>query len=228
MSTTAASFLIVDGTKESRQTILESHLSKFGFSKNSLSEAGLDKIELILEKDSIGIEKTRDFQKLLSIRPVAHPIKVGIIHDAESLTIEAQNSLLKFLEEPPDNVFIFLSASNDHSLLPTVISRCQIISAPASKMEISSEDFQKMSNWLETLSSASLPVRLNMVQQITASRDSAIKWLDQVLIFIHSKILSLKPDSKLTDQFRRIFEAKKHLKANSNVRLTMENLFINW
>lgn len=52
-------------------------------------------------------------------------IMVYVIHLMENMTIEAVNSILKFLEEPRPNVFAFLTTNNENAILPTIISRCQ-------------------------------------------------------------------------------------------------------
>ena len=53
--------------------------------------------------------------------------KIYIINQAESMTIEAQNALLKTLEEPPEYAIIILITSNKEALLDTIKSRCEII-----------------------------------------------------------------------------------------------------
>jgi DNA polymerase-3 subunit delta' len=73
---------------------------------------------------SIKIEQVRDVIGRAAYRPFEGRRRVVIIDDAEALTPEAQNALLKSLEEPPSaTVFILVSAMPD-SLLPTVLSRC--------------------------------------------------------------------------------------------------------
>lgn len=56
--------------------------------------------------------------------------KVGIIHDADRMGKEAQNALLKTLEEPPPETLIILTTGNPSSLLPTTRSRCQTLHLP--------------------------------------------------------------------------------------------------
>ncbi len=56
--------------------------------------------------------------------------KFGVIEDADRMGVEAQNALLKTLEEPPPETTIILSTANPSSLLPTTRSRCQMISLP--------------------------------------------------------------------------------------------------
>jgi len=76
------------------------------------------------EKKSVGIEHSRKLTKFLKEKPFNHKVKVGLILEAQYLTIEAQNALLKTLEEPPANSYLILTAPKKSSLIPTVISRC--------------------------------------------------------------------------------------------------------
>ena len=84
----------------------------------------------IVEPDgkSIKIEQIRELTKRVYEKPIVSNRKVYIINDSESMTKEAQNSLLKTLEEPPDYVTIILITSNENLFLPTIRSRCLRIS----------------------------------------------------------------------------------------------------
>lgn len=80
----------------------------------------------ILEPDgnSIKIEQIRELVKKVYEKPIVSNKKVYIINDSNLMTKEAQNSLLKTLEEPPEYVTIILIASNENLFLPTIKSRC--------------------------------------------------------------------------------------------------------
>ena len=54
-------------------------------------------------------------------------IRVYILHLIENMTVQAINSILKFLEEPGSKVYAFLTTNNENSILPTIISRCQVL-----------------------------------------------------------------------------------------------------
>ena len=60
----------------------------------------------------------------VAIKPYSSPHKVYIIPDAEMMTVQAQNALLKTIEEPPEYAVIMLLTSNVDALLPTIQSRC--------------------------------------------------------------------------------------------------------
>ena len=73
----------------------------------------------------ITIEQVRDVQRDASLKPYEGRYRVVIFDGAEKLSEEAANSLLKTLEEPPDQVVIILLASDAASVLPTILSRCR-------------------------------------------------------------------------------------------------------
>ena len=74
--------------------------------------------------NSIKIEQIRYFQKLFQEKPVTSNKKVCIINDADKMTVEAQNCLLKTLEEPPEYGVIILIGANENAFLNTIKSRC--------------------------------------------------------------------------------------------------------
>ena len=76
---------------------------------------------------SIKIDQIRQMQKKLLEAPIISKNKVYIIDDADLMTTEAQNCLLKTLEEPPEFVTIILIGSKESSFLSTIKSRCTII-----------------------------------------------------------------------------------------------------
>ena len=76
---------------------------------------------------SIKIEQIREMQKKFIEAPIFSSKKVYIIDDADLMTKEAQNCLLKTLEEPPEFVTIILIGANENSFLSTIKSRCTIL-----------------------------------------------------------------------------------------------------
>jgi DNA polymerase-3 subunit delta' len=76
-------------------------------------------------KKEIGVDRIRELKRFMQLRSMLGKTKVVIIDEAPSLTVAAQNALLKTLEEPPDQSLLILVASNPDALLPTVRSRSQ-------------------------------------------------------------------------------------------------------
>ena len=77
--------------------------------------------------NNIKIEQIRDIQKRIQEKPIISEKKVYIIDNADLMTTEAQNCLLKTLEEPPEFAVIILIGSNSNTFLPTIKSRCTIM-----------------------------------------------------------------------------------------------------
>lgn len=82
-----------------------------------------------LDNKVIGIEAIRELEHFLSLKiPGAKAIaRVVIIEDAHLMTIEAQNALLKQLEEPPADTVLILTSAHEQALLPTIRSRAQTL-----------------------------------------------------------------------------------------------------
>ncbi|HHY41683.1 MAG TPA: hypothetical protein GX514_02355 [Thermoanaerobacterales bacterium] len=85
-----------------------------------------DVVHVYPEGASIKIEQVRQLILDLAEKPVEGNKKLYILHQAHTMTPQAQNALLKTLEEPLTESIIVLLSSNLKQLIPTVISRCQI------------------------------------------------------------------------------------------------------
>jgi DNA polymerase III delta prime subunit len=90
---------------------------------------------LMLESDFFGIDDVRDFEKWVIGRPFLGGHKVSLIV-VKSITHEAQNALLKTLEEPPLGTFIFINIESLGGLLPTFLSRVRILELPKGVFEM--------------------------------------------------------------------------------------------
>ncbi len=78
-------------------------------------------------RDSIKIEQIREIRKEIELKPFKCKKKVYIVDKAEKMTLEASNCLLKTIEEPPYYAIIILICSKIDAILPTIVSRCQIV-----------------------------------------------------------------------------------------------------
>ncbi|MEX1063824.1 MAG: AAA family ATPase [Candidatus Paceibacterota bacterium] len=88
---------------------------------------------------SIAIDEVRKLKSFMSLSSYGDKYKVAVIDEAHLMTVEAQNALLKLLEEPSKSSMLILVTSVANSLLPTIASRCQEIRfLPHSKEEIAS------------------------------------------------------------------------------------------
>jgi len=81
----------------------------------------------IKKEPAIGISEIRKFQHQLSLFPYYSSYKIGLILEAEKMSQEASNALLKTLEEPSGKTIIILTSLSENFILPTIVSRCQIL-----------------------------------------------------------------------------------------------------
>lgn len=97
--------------------------------KQALSNNQPDIIYISHEKpNTIGVEDIRaQINNDVVIKPYSSPRKIYIVNEGEKMTPQAQNALLKTLEEPPEYAVIVILTTNVEALLPTVLSRCVVL-----------------------------------------------------------------------------------------------------
>lgn len=98
--------------------------------KQALTKNHPDIIRVTHEKpNTISVDDVRtQINSDVAIKPYSSPYKIYIMNEAEKMTQQAQNALLKTLEEPPEYAVILLLTTNMNSLLPTILSRCVVLS----------------------------------------------------------------------------------------------------
>lgn len=128
--------LVFGGSKEKRLILITSFIQKLGFDCSYQDKTPLESLTFPNspdflrifpeeEKLSIGIEEAKKIVKFLSQKPYEKTSKLVLVENARYLTIQAQNALLKTLEELPDFATIILECGKQNELLETVVSRCQ-------------------------------------------------------------------------------------------------------
>jgi len=96
------------------------------------------------ERNVIKIEQMRTLRKIAYLRPMVGKKRVFVVTEAEKMTEEAANSLLKILEEPPLFSYVILVTHNPFLIMSTIKSRCQILNfPPVSREEIEKELLEK-------------------------------------------------------------------------------------
>lgn len=136
---------------------------------------GLTRNEDAAEAKLISIDQVRDMQHSASLPPFEGKCKVFIIEDAELLSIEAANCLLKTLEEPVDKMVFLLLTTNEKLLPETVVSRCQRLELTPLPLPQVEEALQK--RWGIEPQRAKLLARLSkgcLGWAITAAADESI------------------------------------------------------
>ncbi|MCK8817091.1 DNA polymerase III subunit delta' [Natroniella sulfidigena] len=167
-----------------------------------------DIIEIKPDGKWIKIDQIRALQREILYKPYESRWKIYIIYQAEQLNLEAANSLLKILEEPPQYAIIILTINNAENILPTILSRCQLIRFRLLPDQLIKEqlnsDYELSPEKSQLITSLAAGRYKDAVQLIEdeeklAEREDilklvlAIKELDQVTVFeVAEKLLEYK------------------------------------
>lgn len=177
--------------------------------------------------ESIKIDEIRNMQEKIIERPITSSKKVYIINNAENMTVEAQNCLLKTLEEPPEFITIILVANNENTILPTIKSRCtKVAFTEENAKELSEEDKQryetleKIFGNIEKYKSIDL---LNKIDVLYKDKDNIFENLDFINIILIKKA---KENIKYVNYIDYVEETKNKLKSNSNYDMCIDNLIL--
>ena len=198
---------------------------------------------------TFSVDEVRDLVADVSIRPFSSERKIYIVPDAHLMRAEAQNALLKTLEEPPEYIVILLLAPSADAMLETIRSRCQMVELAAKPEEYDPELRRIAEDILLQISSGSLTqIRsfIRLLEPYKLQADSLLllfaSWYRDILYFK----ASMDPDALLfpehlsrirsaagsmsyegiqsvLDNIRR---ASLRLRANVNFSLTMELLLL--
>lgn len=117
------------------------------------------------DKRTIAVDQVREITGALTLKPLLAGLKVVVVELAETMTTGAANALLKSLEEPTPNTYLFLLAERPGRLPATIRSRCQLLTLTAPPPEVTRD-------WLRTagLSADRLPGYLIAGAPLTAAR----------------------------------------------------------
>ncbi len=178
----------------------------------------------VTDKLSIGIEDVKNFQKNLIYKPFQESTQLGIIHDAQKLTHEAQNSLLKALEESGEETIYILTVNNEKNLLPTIRSRSRIVYIQTEQEEAEYT--------LDNFFDLDLVSQFEIVEKASEERDSSIEFINELEAIIKKKFeISIKNGNidgskKILEDLKIIQKSREKIAANCNRRLTLEAMVI--
>lgn len=213
------SFIIVERERGASESIVASLCEEHQIHK-------LD-ITIVESNKSIGIEDVRVLQKSVFLKPIRSSKKVVVIKNAHTATIQAQNALLKLLEEPPANTLIILTASKKEFLLPTILSRCSVIEEVSKEQK---EAHGQLHHPILTVPSSSAK-RLHLAQEVGKTREDALIFLEEAITAAHTILLNSSLDLSTLNSLRllRSLQETNTIIATTNVspRLALEHLLLN-
>ncbi|MCA9391856.1 hypothetical protein KC614_01460 [candidate division WWE3 bacterium] len=178
------------------------------------------------DENEYGIETVRQLKQWALLKPFQNEHKLVVIKSAEKFTVEAQNALLKLLEEPPDNTYIVLHTGNTSRLLPTLTSRCVKISTAELSNHIWGESISFVA--IETIDET-LTIVGSVKEALEQAERLAKKYkrsqLNEIIDFwLLESTQNISADTpKIANS---LLLAKERLLQNTNVELTLDIMFL--
>lgn len=164
----------------------------------------------LIEEDRLSIERARMAREIQQMKAVSGLRKV-IVLSFDQATREAQNALLKVLEEPTEGTHFFLITPNKGDLLPTLLSRVDVIDVSHTE-----EEKDEMDPGLFV--TATMPERLTIVQPIIDehSRGRARQFLDGLVVELRDRFDMTDLNDEQIRAFEEIAKAKGYLLQNGS------------
>ncbi|MBI4990583.1 hypothetical protein HZB96_00645 [Candidatus Gottesmanbacteria bacterium] len=184
----------------------------------------------ITPSPSISIATVRNITAILSRKPYGGGGRLLIIRGVEKATLEAANAMLKLLEEPPPENIIILTCDNINRLLPTIVSRCQII-VDSQGTGGNLTDFEKITSLVKKIILASTGERLLMAGDLAKGKEDTLLFLDSLLFVLEknlhrkSKDIPLSP-VEISSIITKVLAAKRYIERNVNFKATLDILFL--
>ena len=219
----------------------EKVFKSYGLSTNLTTNPDFE----IIDKDPIDIKTIRSLIKDMVLRPVNNKKKIYIIHNAQNLRIESANAMLKSLEELKDYTLILFTTANSGKILPTIRSRCQIISLNTTNNEIDL-DMDRLSDLVAKVYEGDLSAFYREKEYLSSfneDKSTLMEGLIKILRdLIHYKYLEVSEKSTYFYNIERlsslslnnleklntkIEEIYKSYRNNVNFDLSIENIFLN-
>ena len=165
------------------------------------------------DDSKLGIAEARIIKKHFSLKPYSAKGRGVVLEDATNLTIEAQNALLKTLEEPPSEAILILGAPSDAKFLPTILSRCQIIRVQGIGDRAQEENYTED---IEKLISSSNEERFEYIEKLKDREE----FFHSLLGYFHKKLPSN------SEFVKELLTAEEWAKQNVNIRAILEYLML--
>lgn len=170
----------------------------------------------------IKIEQMRELIHWLQLKPMASQIKIAVIEQADTMTTEAANAILKTLEEPPPNSLIFLTTFNEQKIIPTIKSRCHIFRLPVNILTEAPAEYISP----EMLKKMSIKEKFDYAAKLSELEKNTIAAvLTAWQVDYRQKMLQ---GEKVVDTLKQLARAKELTATNISLKLLLENLLLNF
>lgn len=170
----------------------------------------------------LGIEQARIIKRYLSLKPHSLKGKIVILENASKLTDEAQNSLLKTLEELPLNCLFILGANSDVNFLPTILSRCQITKLDKSQAEKADVQAGTPEVDIEKIIQMDIPERFEYIEKLKDRK----QFLIDLIVYFRGEMIKNADNKKVNEYVKTLMQAEEWANANVNIRAILEYLML--
>ncbi|MBU1130193.1 hypothetical protein KKE45_02625 [Patescibacteria group bacterium] len=195
-------------------------LKKLALSINNSLNINNPDLLIIDQKTGWGIEQIRIIKKFVQQKPIRYNNKLIIIKKAENLKKEAQNALLKTLEEPPANTHIILATNNSSFLLPTIHSRCHHINLDRNKIQATFTSASKISV------SSSLKENLSYSEKLSKNKEAVLPLLEKQLQIYQQLLLTEQPNILTANIIKNLLKSISMIKHNVDPHSALDHFFL--
>lgn len=210
--------------KQAHRTVVLNQLEKLSHTKD-ITANNPNLIFFDSGDQSVGIELVRKMTNEAALEIYSGSVRVMVLENIDTASIPAQNALLKLIEEPPLGTQIILTCENPTQLLPTILSRCLLITSSASPSPEMERDPSSAEQNMggEVGLPATHSAAIDLAEKYK-DRDSAIELVENLIISLQTEN-SKNPSKKTTRNLQILSQTLQYLRANVNVRLALEHGF---
>ncbi|MCK9369034.1 hypothetical protein M0R04_03675 [Candidatus Dojkabacteria bacterium] len=219
--------IVIHTNKDVREKYLVKLLS-FILKREGLTQAQLFKIPdihlLKTDENSIGIDDVKKLQKEMVYQPFEEEYQIAIISDCFKLTEEAQNSLLKTLEEQSNTTIYILMLDNERNILPTILSR--------GVKHYVKEKGEEEETIKPKILELNLIEKFKEIEKVSkGSTNDVVIYLTEIQKYFRKSLReNIENEKKSNEYFKKIEKVETaitRIRGNGNKRLVLENLMLN-
>lgn len=172
----------------------------------------LEHPDVLVLSEKLGIEAVKKIKEFIGWKPTMAKKRLILIDPADSLTMDAQNGLLKILEEPADSTLIVMTIDKADGLLPTVLSRCEVRVLDFKMTEVDVEEIKR-------LLAKEVSERLQELEKIEDRKEL----FNGLMVYYYQKI---GPEVEHAEIAKVLLESEEWVKQNVPVKAVLEYLML--
>jgi DNA polymerase III gamma/tau subunit len=177
--------------------------------------------EIIVTEKTVGIGDIRKLSEKLFLKPLESVTKAVILEAFFGMTADSQNAFLKMLEEPPSDTIIMILTLSLDFVLPTVLSRCKLVSLDQVR-KLTDEEIANNLKIISELKNGGASKALKIAQSYGKDRETALQFLEGLIISLHTNLET--ENLQILKSLQKTYNIIKTI--NVAPRFALENLFL--